>query len=82
MRGIPHYDNVRPSLDIRKKLTSLLFFPLQRRNDAQAIVNAADITTLEKRNTRAMQNIFGAIKEITNPDDLQLSQRDVDQTGV
>jgi hypothetical protein len=45
-----------------KKLTSL-FFSLQRRNEAQAIVNAADITNWEKKNTRAMQNIFGAIKE-------------------
>ena len=63
MRGIPHYDNVRPSLDIRQKVNQPFSFSLQRRNEAQAIVNAADITNWEKKNTRAMQNIFGTIKE-------------------
>jgi hypothetical protein len=35
----------------------------QRRNADQVIENAADITNWNKRNTKAMQTIFGAIKE-------------------
>ncbi|XP_046452753.1 uncharacterized protein LOC124200527 [Daphnia pulex] len=37
--------------------------PAERRNADQVIENAADITNWNKRNTTAMQNIFGAIKE-------------------
>lgn len=46
-----------------RQLTSLLFFnSTQRRNADQEIANLADINNLDKRNTRAIQNMFGAIK--------------------
>jgi hypothetical protein len=48
-------------------ITHLIIFSFcyhnQKRNAAQEIENAADINNWNKRNTRAMQNIFGVIKE-------------------
>jgi hypothetical protein len=40
-----------------------LDFTFQRRNETQEVLNAADVSNWEKKNTKAMKNIFGAIKE-------------------
>jgi hypothetical protein len=50
-------------MDITNLTIFSFYYHNQRRNADQVIENAADITNWNKRNTRAMQNIFGAIKE-------------------